>query len=86
MKNFLLCIGVILCIQSAVYCLDNGLGKTPQMGWNSWNHFGCDISEDLIKKTAKQIKDLGLADKGYQYVNLDDCWQVKIMISLDLKA
>jgi len=29
--------------------LDNGLGLTPQMGWNSWNHFGCNISEALIK-------------------------------------
>ena len=29
--------------------LDNGLGLTPPMGWNSWNHFGCNISEPLIK-------------------------------------
>lgn len=28
-----------------VVCLDNGLGLTPQMGWNSWNHFGCNINE-----------------------------------------
>ena len=31
------------------FCLDNGLGLTPPMGWNSWNHFGCNISESLIK-------------------------------------
>jgi alpha-galactosidase len=29
---------------SAVFSLDNGIGLTPQMGWNSWNHFGCNIN------------------------------------------
>ncbi|KAL4483250.1 hypothetical protein ABPG74_019276 [Tetrahymena malaccensis] len=46
------------------------------MGWNSWNHFHCDISEDLIKKTADAIVSSGLSDAGYKYVNLDDCWQI----------
>jgi len=32
----------------AVYAIDNGLGLTPQMGWNTWNKFGCEISETLI--------------------------------------
>ncbi len=32
--------------------LDNGLGKTPPMGWNSWNKFGCHINETVIKKTV----------------------------------
>lgn len=45
------------------------------MGWNSWNHFACDISETLIKETVDAIVSLGLADAGYTYVNLDDCWQ-----------
>lgn len=54
--------------------LNNGLARTPQMGWNSWNHFGCSINEDLIKATAKTLVDSGLAKAGYQYVNLDDCW------------
>ena len=31
-----------------IYSLDNGLGKTPQMGWNTWNKFGCNINEELI--------------------------------------
>ncbi|KAH8916028.1 glycoside hydrolase family 27 protein [Atractiella rhizophila] len=53
----------------------NSLGKTPQMGWNTWNKFGCDISDELILETAKEIKKLGLQDLGYTYVNIDDCWQ-----------
>lgn len=38
-----------------VRALDNGLGLKPQMGWNSWNKFACDISEKLIKQTADRI-------------------------------
>ncbi|KAI3982787.1 hypothetical protein MKX01_010270, partial [Papaver californicum] len=34
--------------------LSNGLGMTPPMGWNSWNHFGCKIDEKMIRKTVKQ--------------------------------
>ncbi|CAF0787554.1 unnamed protein product [Adineta steineri] len=56
--------------------LNNGLGRTPQMGWNSWNHFACNISEKLIQQTADTIISTGLAAAGYQYVNMDDCWQV----------
>ena len=62
---------------------DNGLGITPQMGWNSWNHFRCDINEDLIRKTADLIVERGLDKKGYEYVNLDDCWQVYSHLKLD---
>uniref|UniRef100_A0A0E0Q7N7 alpha-galactosidase n=1 Tax=Oryza rufipogon TaxID=4529 RepID=A0A0E0Q7N7_ORYRU len=36
--------------------LDNGLGRTPQMGWNSWNHFGCNINENTIRSTAADPK------------------------------
>ncbi|RCV10583.1 hypothetical protein SETIT_2G121800v2 [Setaria italica] len=54
--------------------LDNGLGLTPQMGWNSWNHFQCDINETVIRSTADALVATGLAKAGYTYVNLDDCW------------
>jgi len=45
---------------ATVSALDNGLGLSPQMGWNTWNKFACDISEDLIKGTIKTLEDLGL--------------------------
>ncbi|KAJ4844257.1 Alpha-galactosidase 2 [Turnera subulata] len=54
--------------------LDNGLGRTPPMGWNSWNHFQCNIEEKLIRQTADAMVSSGLAAVGYQYINLDDCW------------
>jgi len=57
--------------------LDNGLGLTPQMGWNTWNTFGCNINETIIMQTADKIVDLGLDKVGYNYLNLDDCWMEK---------
>jgi len=56
------------------YGLNNGLGRTPQMGWNSWNHFGCGINQNLIHSTIDSIISTGLSKAGYIYVNMDDCW------------
>jgi alpha-galactosidase len=70
-KIYLLCICCLI-----ANAKDNGLGLTPQMGWNSWNHFGCKIDEKLIKQTTDLLVSTGLSAKGYVYVNLDDCWQV----------
>jgi alpha-galactosidase len=44
------------------------------MGWNSWNTFGCNLTEALIKGVADAFVSSGMKDAGYQYVNLDDCW------------
>jgi alpha-galactosidase len=52
------------------------LALTPPMGWNSWNKFGCNVSEDLIKGMADAVVKSGMKDAGYLYVNIDDCWQV----------
>jgi alpha-galactosidase len=52
------------------------LALTPPMGWNSWNKFACNVSEDMIKNLADAVVKSGMKDSGYQYVNIDDCWQV----------
>jgi alpha-galactosidase len=54
--------------------LENGVGRTPPMGWNTWNTFGCNINETLIKQTADAIVSSGMRDLGYEYVVVDDCW------------
>ena len=41
--------GAAALVATTTLALDNGLALVPQMGWNTWNKFGCDISEDLIK-------------------------------------
>lgn len=51
------------------------LAQTPPMGWNSWNKFGCNVSEKLIKEMADAMVKSGMKDVGYEYVVIDDCWQ-----------
>ncbi|MFL6051870.1 MAG: NPCBM/NEW2 domain-containing protein [Actinoallomurus sp.] len=48
---------------------------TPPMGWNDWNRFHCDITEQIVRQTADAIVRTGLRDAGYRYVNVDDCWE-----------
>jgi alpha-galactosidase len=61
-------------IQEMVNKAPNGLALTPPMGWNSWNHFQCDINEKVIRDTADAMVTSGMRDAGYQYVVIDDCW------------
>ncbi|MCR5040644.1 MAG: hypothetical protein K6C36_00940 [Clostridia bacterium] len=56
----------------------NGTALTPPMGWSSWNLFRNHINEVLIYEIAEAMKNSGLADCGYKYVNLDDCWQSSV--------
>ncbi|MEV5710890.1 RICIN domain-containing protein [Actinoallomurus sp. NPDC052274] len=54
--------------------LGNGLALTPPMGWNDWNAYGCNVSEQLVEQTAQAMHNNGMQAAGYQYVNIDDCW------------
>ena len=72
-----MCLGLGLAVaHQPARPLDNKLARTPPMGWNSWNHFGCDVSAQLIKETADALAKSGMRDAGYQYLVIDDCWQV----------
>jgi alpha-galactosidase len=51
-----------------------GLAPTPPLGWNSWNHVGCNVSEATLKAAADQMLSSGMKAVGYQYVVVDDCW------------
>jgi alpha-galactosidase len=51
------------------------LAPTPPMGWNSWNKFSCNVSEQLIRQQADAMAASGMKDAGYQYIVIDDCWQ-----------
>src|ERR1700683_5443046 len=53
-----------------------GLALTPPMGFNTWNKFGCDVSEQLVRTMADAMVKSGMKDAGYQYIVIDDCWQV----------
>jgi alpha-galactosidase len=67
---------VALLPASELRALDNGLARSPPMGWNSWNKFACNVSEELIKQIADAMVTNGMKDAGYQYIVIDDCWQI----------
>jgi alpha-galactosidase len=75
------CVRSLVLLSSAflvppLHALDNGLARTPPMGWNTWNKFACNVSEKLVKEAADAIVSSGMKDAGYKYVVIDDCWQV----------
>ncbi len=67
--------GFLSCVPPA-RALENGLALTPPMGWNSWNRFACNVTEDLVKSAADAMVSSGMKDAGYEYVVIDDCWQI----------
>src|SRR5437764_1352117 len=68
--------GLSLVTAPTAAALDNGLARTPQMGFNNWNatHCGGDFNEAMVEGIADLFVASGLKAAGYQYVNLDDCW------------
>jgi alpha-galactosidase len=83
MKNRLafivVAVGMFICsplLSQDKATVSNTLALTPPMGWNSWNKFACNVSEDMIRSMADAVVKSGMKDAGYEYVNIDDCWQV----------
>lgn len=62
--------------QTAGTGVDPVLASTPPMGFNTWNRFGCDVSEELVRGIADAMVSSGMRDAGYEYLVIDDCWQV----------
>jgi alpha-galactosidase len=56
---------------------DNGLARTPPMGWNSWNHFHTAIDDKTVREMADAMVTSGMKDAGYVYINIDDAWQLE---------
>jgi alpha-galactosidase len=74
-KYFLLLAALLLFLNCPAQKFDQ-LAKTPPMGWNSWNKFNCDVSEILIMQMADAMVSSGMKDAGYEYIVIDDCWQI----------
>src|SRR6266849_5215591 len=71
-----LLIGLALVPDTLAQATSATVAATPPMGWNSWNKFGCNVSDKLIREIADAVVSSGMKDAGYQFVNIDDCWQV----------
>ncbi|KAE9551960.1 hypothetical protein FO519_004836 [Halicephalobus sp. NKZ332] len=77
-------VSLILALFGSAYGLNNGLVRTPPMGWMSWTKFYCEIdcvkhphaciNEELYAVMAERMAKDGYADVGYQYIHIDDCW------------
>src|SRR6185312_7200626 len=71
-----ICIALFFVYPAAAQKFEN-LAQTPPMGWNSWNKFACDgINETGVREDADAMVSTGMRDAGYQYIVIDDCWQV----------
>lgn len=73
---FFLLVAFFFSKEMAAQKFDN-LAMTPPMGWNSWNSFQCDgVNETVIKEMADAMITSGFKDVGYEYIVIDDCWQI----------
>ncbi|MBN2611576.1 MAG: glycoside hydrolase family 27 protein [Bacteroidales bacterium] len=72
---FLFFIGLIIRLDCSIGQSFESLSPTPPMGWNSWNKFGCNVNEAMIKEMADAMVNSGMKDAGYEYIVIDDCWQ-----------
>ena len=54
---------------------DNGLARTPPMGWNSWNKFAGRIDDATVRSIADAMASNGMKEAGYVYINIDDTWE-----------
>ena len=54
---------------------DNGLVRTPPMGWNSWNKFAGRITDADVRAMADAMVSSGMNNVGYVYINIDDTWE-----------
>ncbi|KAK0219876.1 glycoside hydrolase [Armillaria fumosa] len=77
MRSIVNFLGAAVLLPSSVYALDNGVGRLPVLGYNTWNAYQCNIDEDLLLTTANLMKSLGLLDVGYKQLNIDDCYAEK---------
>lgn len=70
------CVVAVTCFVAPVRALDNGLARTPQMGYNSWYDLECSsaMNEEVLKTQVDAMIEKGLLGLGYNYFNLDDCW------------
>ncbi|MBP1679223.1 MAG: agaA, partial [Bacteroidetes bacterium] len=59
------------------FIVGDRIALTPPLGWNSWNCFGHDVDDAKIRAAAEAMVSSGLADHGWSYINIDDCWMVR---------
>ncbi len=77
LTNALMIVALPWSLSDTLLAQSTQLAATPPMGWNSWNHFACKVSDAVVRVAADAIAGNGMKQAGYVYVNIDDCWQGK---------
>jgi alpha-galactosidase len=72
---FLLTLLILLSGSGILWAQDSKPAPTPPMGWNSWNHFACEVSDAVVRAQADAMVTSGMKSVGYTYILIDDCWQ-----------
>lgn len=67
----------LLGVAGVAAALNNGVGKLPKMGYDTFNAFGCDYNSTSVLAQVEAMKKLGLVDAGYNSLILDDCYTLK---------
>ena len=76
-KQIVNCIFLLAVIGNLSAQKFENMALTPPMGWNSWNTFECDgVNEIVIKEMADVMVSSGMKAVGYEYIVIDDCWQI----------
>ena len=68
MKKFLLSL-IVCCVGT---CVTASAEQPPIMGWSSWNTYGFQINDSLVRTQADAMVNLGFYEKGYKYINIDE--------------
>jgi alpha-galactosidase len=74
-RNYILTGVVLLVSCGRAWTQDSTLASRPPMGWNSWNHFACEVSDAVVRAQADALVTSGMKAVGYTYILIDDCWQ-----------
>ncbi|KAJ3032522.1 hypothetical protein HDV00_007428 [Rhizophlyctis rosea] len=73
MKNILL--GITFTLGTTANARNNqGVGKLPIMGYDTYNAFNCDYEGSDVLEQARLMKQYGLVNAGYKHLILDDCY------------
>lgn len=76
-KHIVNCIFILAIVGNLAAQKFENLAQTPPMGWNSWNTFECEgVNEKVIKEVADAMISSGMKAVGYEYIVIDDCWQI----------
>jgi alpha-galactosidase len=76
MNRLLIALILFTTLQATAQKFDK-LALTPPMGWNSWNKFACEnVNEKVLRDMADAMITSGMKGAGYEYVVIDDCWQI----------